>query len=329
MRPIRWIALTAGLALCAPAFVSDSHAQDRQTMRFQGMDQNRDGAISRSEWRGSDNSFRQHDWNRDGVLSGEEVRPGARGRGRGQADRDFNSPWDEYAFDDWTVEGFTELDHNRDNRITAEEWHFDRDSFRRADHNRDNIITRAEFLNEDVEDDDRGDNFRDLDLNRDGRIVATEWHGSQAVFRALDSNRDGAVTRVEMLGEEAPPNLFNSLDINRDGQVAKSEWHWAPTAFDRLDVNRDGRLSPAEFRGRVSEAPASGAYQAGHNRGSIEGRAAGREDRDRNQGWDLEGQRELETADSGYAASMGPKAEYQAGYRDGFRAAYREGWERR
>ena len=47
-----------------------------------------------------------------------------------------------------------------------------------------------------------------------------------------------------------------------------------------------------------------------------------------NKYWDLEGQRELETADSGYQASMGPKDQYQAGYREGFRRAYREGWDR-
>jgi hypothetical protein len=71
------------------------------------------------------------------------------------------------------------------------------------------------------------------------------------------------------------------------------------------------------------------AYQAGRARGLIEGRAAGRQDRDRNQGWDLEGQRELESADAGYAAGVGAKTDYQRGYREGFRSAYREGWERR
>lgn len=42
--------------------------------RFHGLDRNRDGAITRAEWRGSDTSFRQHDRNRDGVISGVEVR---------------------------------------------------------------------------------------------------------------------------------------------------------------------------------------------------------------------------------------------------------------
>jgi hypothetical protein len=50
----------------------------RPPMRFFGLDRNHDGRITRAEWRGNDVSFRVHDWNRDGVLSGAEVRPGAR-----------------------------------------------------------------------------------------------------------------------------------------------------------------------------------------------------------------------------------------------------------
>jgi len=42
--------------------------------RHHGMDKNKDGVITRGEWRGNDQSFRQHDANGDGVLSGAEVR---------------------------------------------------------------------------------------------------------------------------------------------------------------------------------------------------------------------------------------------------------------
>ena len=59
----------------------------------------------------------------------------------------------------------------------------------------------------------------------------------------------------------------------------------------------------------------------------IEGRQAGREERLNNRAWDLEGQTELEQADSGYQPGMGPRADYQAGYREAFRRAYREGWD--
>jgi hypothetical protein len=50
---------------------------DSDRMKIQGMDTDNDGAITRQEYRGDDQSFANHDWNGDGVLSGEEVRPGA------------------------------------------------------------------------------------------------------------------------------------------------------------------------------------------------------------------------------------------------------------
>ena len=303
-------------------------AQRERPMRFQGLDRNNDGRITRAEWKGSDQSFKVHDWNGDGVLSGDEVRPGARRVERQNRDRDFDTPDREYQFDDWTVRGFNSLDHNRDNRITADEWHFDRESFRRADHNRDGVISRSEFLNENAEDqdDDREDRFAYLDVNGDNRISRDEWHGSRANFDILDDNRDGVLTRTEVFGTEPPPDLFTSVDANRNGTIARDEWHWSLGTFDRLDKNRDGQLTREEFLGTVPGATRSQAYRAGYDRGLIEGRAAGREDRERNQGWDLEGQRELEQADSGYDPQMGARPDYQAGYREAFRVAYREGF---
>ncbi len=307
---------------------SDAQDRGRADMRFAGMDTNNDGVITMREWRGSEASFKVHDWNDDGVLSGDEVRPGARRPARNQEPQDFN-PDREYVFDDWTAEGFARLDHNKDGRITRDEWHFDREGFRRADHNNDGWLSRREFLGDDVaEDDDREDSFRQLDYNNDGRISRDEWHGTRARFDALDDDRNGVLTRAEMAGSlDPPPDLFTSVDVNRDGNITRDEWHWSRQSFDQRDINSDGRLTRAEFDGTAATAPDRGpAYRAGYERGLIEGRAAGREDRERRQGWDLEGQRELEQADSGYEARFGPRAEYQAGYREAFRKSYREGY---
>src|SRR3954469_19968709 len=96
-----------GLAvvLISAASASQAHSQ----MRFQGMDRDHDGVITRDEWRGSDTSFRNQDWNNDGVLSGDEVRPGAK---RPQANRQNSALWDR----------FNNYDRNRDGRITPDEW---------------------------------------------------------------------------------------------------------------------------------------------------------------------------------------------------------------
>src|SRR3989338_8488127 len=68
------------LALCAAALpaISQNLQNQQEQMRFQGLDRNKDGRITRNEWRGNDQSFSNEDWNGDGVLSGDEVLPGAR-----------------------------------------------------------------------------------------------------------------------------------------------------------------------------------------------------------------------------------------------------------
>jgi Ca2+-binding EF-hand superfamily protein len=289
-------------------------------MRFRAMDTNRDGVITRQEWRGNDRSFRNHDWNGDGKLSGDEVRPGAR-RNPVWDDRDVETA---IAFEgDRTSTRFRALDHDRDNRLTRLEWHASYETFSRLDRNGDRQLTLAEFTAAD--DDDPEDRFADLDVNDDGRLTRDEWHGSTAVFTALDTNRDGVLTRVEAVGQQArAPDEFRSLDVNDDGAISRDEWHWNTAAFDRLDTNRDGRLARGEFENTTLSPQVNAAYRAGYERGRTEGQQAGREDKPR--GWDLEGQRELETADSGYQQQMGNRADYQAGYRAGFRRGYREGF---
>jgi hypothetical protein len=320
------VMMIASLVAIAPeTAAAQGRGRGRAAIRFAAMDRNNDGRITRAEWNGSDRSFAVHDWNGDGVLSGEEVRVGAV-RPRTAAEPPFDVEEREYQFDDWSVQGFTALDHNRDGRISRDEWHFDRETFRRADHNGDGVLSRAEFLSEDQVDDDRNDSFAFLDANGDNRVSRSEWHGTVERFNALDANRDGAITRLEMMSAAAPGELFTSVDVNRDRVITMDEWHWSRASFNERDANRDGRLSRQEFSGAALQPAASAAFKAGQERGLIEGRQAGREDKQNTGVWDLEGQRELDQADSGYNASIGPRAEYQAGYREAFRRGYREGF---
>jgi hypothetical protein len=135
---------------------------------------------------------------------------------------------------------------------------------------------------------------------------------------------------VEAQREQA---RFRAMDVNNDGVLTRREWTGNARAFDRYDTNHDGVLSGSEvwIPSRMTEDASdvqrqTRAYQVGHERGLLEGRQAGKEDKQGPNKWDLEGQRELEQADSGYTTDLGRRDDYQAGYRAGFRLGYRQGF---
>src|SRR5712691_1398211 len=103
--------LTLGLAIAVAGAVSASGQGRNAQIRFQGMDRNHDGVITRDEWRGSAQSFKVHDWNGDGKLSGNEVRVGAARDDRASSTDHFDYYEREYVFDDWTDRGFRALDY--------------------------------------------------------------------------------------------------------------------------------------------------------------------------------------------------------------------------
>ena len=235
------------IGVAAPPAIATADAQTGPVsrMRFQALDRNNDGRITRDEWNGNENSFRNHDWNGDGVLSGNEVRSGAQ-RNTELADHDPNVRERNL---NWTQTQFNALDHNRDRRISANEWHYDLQTFRRVDRDRNDSISLQEFLGEGY-DDERDETFDDMDWNNDGRITRQEWHGGAADFTWLDRNRDGVLTRYEVQGNEesfSTWDQFNNLDYDRNGTLSRAEWHWSNASFSSRDRNRDGVISKAEF----------------------------------------------------------------------------------
>jgi Ca2+-binding EF-hand superfamily protein len=396
--------------LFTAAGITNAQAQ----MRFQGMDRNHDGMITRAEWNGSDRSFRSQDWNGDGMLSGDEVRPGAKRQTGWNQDWNHDGIVDQQ--DAAIAQRFHGYDNNGDSRVAANEWPGNQTLFRQLDANRDGYLTMAEYTNAGgYKADSQGGpayTFVNLDRNRDGFITRSEWRMGDADFNRLDvnrdnrisnyefqsastgnyqsndsrfftvdRNRDGWVTRSESgmtnpefnrldtnsdnrlsrfefesnatdnwnaaSGQNGAVDRFSSADRNRDNYITRNEWSWGDNWFDRSDTNRDNRISRAEFDASARyyndassryDDPSGNqrlnqnrtrASQAGFDRGLSEGQQAGREDHANGHGWDLEGQTELERADSGYYSQIGSLSEYQAGYREGFRQAYREGYNSR
>jgi Ca2+-binding EF-hand superfamily protein len=103
--------------------------------RLRGMDQNRDGRISRGEWCGNARAFDRRDRNRDGVLAGQELRAN-RNRNRNRT-----------RTDDTRMDSLGNLDRNRDGVISRGEWTGNRNDFERLDRNRDGYLTSAEARN--------------------------------------------------------------------------------------------------------------------------------------------------------------------------------------
>jgi hypothetical protein len=324
--------LQIGLVVAVIASAANAQAQ----MRFQGMDRDNDGVITRDEWQGNDRSFRNNDWDGDGVLSGEEVRPGARRQTNWRQDWNRDGRVDN--FDNQIAQRYRGYDMNNDNRVTRSEWPGDERLFTRLDANRDGSVTMQEYTQ------GAGFNldalggpayrFTNIDANNDGWVTRNEWQMGNADFDRLDINRDNRISRFEFENDTASdndnraPRQFNSIDANRDGWLTRSESRMSNVQFDRLDSNNDNRISRFEFENgsEAGDVSRSAAWRTGYDRGIQEGRMAGREDYLRNQGWDLEGQRELERADSGYTPQVGSLSDYQAGYREGLRNAYRAGF---
>src|SRR5437016_14631990 len=107
--------LELAVLLVSAVGVTNAQAQ----MRFQGMDRNHDGVITRDEWRGSDQAFENQDWNGDGMLAGDEVRTGA--RRPFEANRDWNQDGVINQQDALIAQRFRSYDRNGDGRVTPGE----------------------------------------------------------------------------------------------------------------------------------------------------------------------------------------------------------------
>ncbi len=116
--------------------------------RFQGLDRDNNGVITRGEWRGDNASFANRDWNHDGVLSGDEMKPGAirpavprRISNPTAATSTTPTPRGSGTDPDGPV--FARLDANHDGVLTHAEWPDGR--FSAVDFNHDGVLSPYEY----------------------------------------------------------------------------------------------------------------------------------------------------------------------------------------
>jgi Ca2+-binding EF-hand superfamily protein len=194
---------------------------------FAQLDQNRNGLISRDEWRGTGDEFNRLDRDGNGITRTEYERPPAPGS---------------------TADRYQTLDSNNDGVLARVEWRHETVAFHRADRNADGIVTRQEYGNlpaptpEEVR-------FERADDDGDGVVERREWDGA-AQYERMDRNRDGLVTLQEYLNP--PPAAFHDaffeeMDHNEDGVLSRWEWHGDRASFDDRDRNDDGYVTAWEF----------------------------------------------------------------------------------
>ena len=206
-----------------------------QAQRFQGVDDDKDGRIQRSEWRGNARSFDRHDRDRNGVLENDELPSNMRRSTVTYAD-DASRQKGEAAVD--------KLDRNRSGAIEGFEWPYNANVFHELDKDANSVLTEDELNNL------TSAAMRQLDTNGNNRIDSDEWPGGFAQFSRLDEDKDGKVSSQEYFGrggEYQRRSRFDNWDRDRDGYVTSAEWQSNRALFNRLDTNRDARLDWNEF----------------------------------------------------------------------------------
>lgn len=161
---------------------------------------------------------------------------------------------------------FRNMDANNNGIIERSEWNGSTQSFNVHDWNRDGVLSNAEvrtgaqrWPNDEGDFDPNGPAtwtpraFRQIDRNRDGRIVPNEWYYGAEAFRRADRDRNGVLNLAEFENntqfDDDRDDRFEYLDANNNGRVELREWHGSADAFGWLDRNSDKVLSRQEVVG--------------------------------------------------------------------------------
>jgi len=201
MRLSTWMTLAPAIvvAIASPAFSQSG---------FYGQDRNGDGVVTRDEWRGNDQSFRQRDSNDDGVLSGNELPASMRSRRQTQ-----RSSGDQNRYDDRNANYGDQRSNGDRNRYGDQDRNNDGNGYGRGSNdygrnegNRNRSAART------------GQNatLEQLDKNRSGVVEGNEWPFNADVFHELDRNGDSVLSSEEL--RNTSPETLRNRNVNGTGR---------------------------------------------------------------------------------------------------------------
>ncbi len=240
---------------------------DRLKKALERMDANKDGKISKDEFRGPPEAFDRVDRNKDGFLDEQDLgggkQPGAkpnRGRDRGRAQM---------------AKRLRQLDTDGDGRVSRDEYRGPDAFFERLDANANGFIDADEIDQLDggakrkrkISPEAAAARFEQLDKNGDGVLTADDGVPGR-YLETVDANADGRVSLEEFQaavakaqardgdGEEQKPapskgrltaGMLRRFDKNKDGKVTADEYPGSEERFKGLDADGDGVLTKADL----------------------------------------------------------------------------------
>ena len=165
-------------------------APAEQIQRLKAMDTDKDGKITRAEFKGQPGMFARLDKNQDGVISADEMPAGVPATAKAKMK---------------TAATPRAASGELGPRLKA------------MDTDGDGKLSKAEFKGPEAM-------FDQLDLNKDGSITGEEQsQAAQALktrLQAMDSDGDGKISKDEYKGSA---ESFDRLDVNKDGVISKDD----------------------------------------------------------------------------------------------------------
>jgi Ca2+-binding EF-hand superfamily protein len=170
-------AVPAALADTPKAKVDPTAAVDKW---FPEYDTNRDGKVSREEFRMGSAYFAGLDADKDGFLTRDEAKA---------------------ALTSQPVEVDLEaVDADRDGYVTRREWPGDQAGFDKLDLDNDGVLSKLDRDLERSQARAKG-RLKKFDKNGDGLVQREEWPMDDSSFRQQDKNRNGTISVDELLDQ--------------------------------------------------------------------------------------------------------------------------------